>query len=217
MNQEAQATDPLARGADELIWGIPRAAAMPNGEWRGFRKFGSPEEAIAEIARLEGAAQVRPRRELEVDPQWKQPIPYAIAMFHDQDQGGEPYLFWMDRLSGTSDRRLHGRASFGIGGHISAQDTSIESALMREWAEEVATPTLPRLTPVGLLNDDGDDVGRVHIGIVYVAYLQTREIQVIEREKLAGALVLVSDALDRAGELEGWSAALVAHLCDLAG
>ena len=65
----------------------------------------------------------------------------------------------MDRLDGGSDRRLHGRASFGVGGHIGATDGGILGALHREWQEEVATPILPHFTPLGLLNDDGDEVG----------------------------------------------------------
>ncbi|MFM8428451.1 MAG: hypothetical protein ACKN93_01720, partial [Candidatus Limnocylindrus sp.] len=65
MSQGQDRTDPLARGADEMIWGIPRATALPHGAWRGFRAFASREEGDAEIARLEGAVQVRPRRELE--------------------------------------------------------------------------------------------------------------------------------------------------------
>ena len=214
MSQGPERTDPLARGADEMIWGIPRATALPHGAWRGFRAFASREEGEAEIARLEGAVQVRPRRELEIDPKWKQPIPYAIAIFRDATN--RAFLFWMDRLEGTSDRRLHGRASFGVGGHIGAADAGIEAALTREWNEEVATPALPRFTPLGLLNDDGDDVGRVHLGVVYLALLASPAIQVREREKLAGALVPLEEAVARADELEGWSAALISHIEALA-
>jgi predicted NUDIX family phosphoesterase len=214
VSQEPESTDPLARGADEVIWGIPRATALPHGAWRGFHAFASREEGEAEIARLEGAAQVRPRRALEMDPAWKQPIPYAIAIF--RDARNRAHLFWMDRLEGTSDRRLHGRASFGVGGHIGADDSGIEAALIREWNEEVATPALPRFTPLGLLNDDGDDVGRVHLGVVYLALLASPDIQVREREKLAGALVPLEEAVARADELEGWSAALISHIEALA-
>jgi predicted NUDIX family phosphoesterase len=70
--------------------------------------------------------------------------------------------------------------------------------------------------PVGLLNDDGDDVGRVHIGVVFLALLSSPEIHVREREKLAGTLVPLTEAVRRADELEGWSAALISHLEALA-
>jgi len=205
-------TDPLARGADEMIIGIPRETALPYGAWRGFKRFASVEDGLVEIARLDLVGSARPRRELELDPEWKQPIPYAIALYTAE---GERQLFWMDRLAGGSDRRLHGRASFGVGGHVGADDGGILAALEREWSEEVETAALPRFTPLGLLNDDSDEVGRVHLGIVFLAELFSPEIAVREREKLAGSLVSVKSAVARAGELEGWSAALISHIATL--
>lgn len=204
--------DPLARGADELIIGIPREAALPGGAWHGFKRFASVEDGLVEIARLDRVGSPRPRRELELDPAWKQPIPYAIALHRTAE--GERQLFWMDRLVG-SDRRLHGRASFGVGGHIGADDGGIVAALEREWREEVEMAALPRFTPLGLLNDDGDEVGRVHLGVVFLAELSSAEIGVREREKLAGSLVSVESAVARASELEGWSAALISHIATL--
>jgi predicted NUDIX family phosphoesterase len=195
-----------------MIIGIPREAALPYGAWRGFKRFASVEDGLVEIARLDLVGSARPRRELELDPEWKQPIPYAIALYTAE---GERQLFWMDRLAGGSDRRLHGRASFGVGGHVGADDGGILAALEREWSEEVETAALPRFTPLGLLNDDSDEVGRVHLGIVFLAELFSPEIAVREREKLAGSLVSVKSAVARAGELEGWSAALISHIATL--
>lgn len=209
--------DPLAKGADEEILGIPRELALPEGAWTGLRAFNSPEEGEREIVRLDGLAEARPRRELEVDPSWKQPIPYAVALYRPAGApASEAQLFWMDRLAGGSDKRLHGRASFGIGGHISPTDGGIRSALAREWAEEVATPTLPAFTPIGLLNDDGDDVSRVHLGIVFIAALTSPSIHIRETHKLAGSLVPVSEALRRKSELEGWSARLIDTIAKVA-
>ena len=195
-----------------MIIGIPREAALPYGAWRGFKRFASVEDGLVEIARLDLVGSARPRRELELDPEWKQPIPYAIALYTAE---GERQLFWMDRLAGGSDRRLHGRASFGVGGHVGADDGGILAALEREWSEEVETAALPRFTPLGLLNDDGDEVGRVHLGVVFLAELSSAEIAVREREKLAGFLVSVESAVARASELEGWSAALISHIATL--
>jgi predicted NUDIX family phosphoesterase len=210
-------SDPLAKGADEEILGIPRQVALPLGPWTGFRAFGSIEEGEREIARLDGVAQARPRRELESDPSWKQPIPYAVALYRPAEApASDTQLFWMDRLAGGSDKRLHGRASFGVGGHISPSDGGIRAALAREWGEEVATPTLPAFTPIGLLNDDGDDVGRVHLGVVFLAALTSPSIHIRETHKLAGSLVPVSEALRRKDELEGWSARLIDTIAKVA-
>ena len=202
--------DPLAKGADEEIVGIPRDLALAAGAWTGLRAFTSAEEGEREITRLDGLAQARPRRELESDPSWKQAIPYAVALYRPEGAPAtDAQLFWMDRLAGGSDKRLHGRASFGVGGHISPNDGGIRAALAREWTEEVDTPTLPDFMPIGLLNDDGDDVGRVHLGVVFIATLTSPTIQIRETHKLAGSLVPVSEALRRRGELEGWSARLI--------
>lgn len=209
--------DPLVKGADEEILGIPRELALPAGAWTGLRAFSSAEEGEEEIRRLDGLSQARPRRELELDPSWKQPIPYAVALFRPEGAPvSETQLFWMDRLVGGSDKRLHGRASFGVGGHISPSDGGIAAALVREWAEEVATPTLPSFEPIGLLNDDGDDVGRVHLGIVFIAMLTSPVIHIRETHKLAGSLLPVSEALRRRDELEGWSARLIDTIAKVA-
>ena len=85
----------------------------------------------------------------------------------------------------------------------------ILGALRREWLEEVDTPTLPRFEPLGLLNDDSDAVGRVHLGIVFLAVLPVPQIAIRERTKLSGRLVPVAEAVDRSNELEGWSARLI--------
>jgi hypothetical protein len=207
--------DPLAAGADEEIIGIPREIALAHGTWTGFQAFSSVDTARIEIARLDAAGIARPRRALEQDAAWKQPIPYAIALYRDPETSVAS-LFWMDRLSGTSDQRLHGRASFGVGGHISASDGGIRAALEREWREEVDTPALPAFTPLGLLNDDADAVGRVHLGIVFLATLTSPKIAIRERNKLAGSLLPVADAVSRTGELEGWSARLIGLIAGLA-
>lgn len=205
--------DPLARGADEMIIGIPREAALNGPAWSGLRRFEDRATGDHEIARLQSLSRVRPRRELERDPLWKQPIPYAVAIY--RAEGATPALFWMDRLEGGSDRRLHGRSSFGVGGHVGAEDGGILAALHREWEEEVATPIPPRFTPLGLLNDDSDDVGRVHLGIVFVAELSAPQISIRETTKLAGRLIAVEEAAARAPELEGWSARLIAPIVGL--
>lgn len=205
--------DPLATGADEVILGIPRHAALPAGPWTGLREFPSAVEGEREIDRLDALMRARPRRELEMDPTWKQPIPYAVALHRPAGaSSGEVQLFWMDRLAGGSDRRLHGRASFGVGGHIAPFDGGIRVALAREWREEVETPNLPNFTPLGLLNDDGDDVGRVHLGIVFLAWLEAPSISIRETHKLAGRLLPVSEAVRRSDELEGWSARLITSI-----
>jgi predicted NUDIX family phosphoesterase len=67
-----------------------------------------------------------------------------------------------------------------------------------------------------LLNDDVDDVGRVHLGVVFISMLTSPLIHIRETHKLAGSLVPVSEALRRRGELEGWSARLIDTIAKVA-
>jgi predicted NUDIX family phosphoesterase len=88
--------------------------------------------------------------------------------------------------------------------------------LEREWGEEVATPSLPDFLPLGLLNDESDPVGMVHLGVVFLARLASPSIKIREQHKLAGALVPVSEAVRRSSELEGWSARLITTIAEIA-
>ena len=50
---------------------------------------------------------------LEVDPAWKQIVPYLVL--HDG-----PRIFLMQRTRAGGDARLHDRWSIGIGGHVAS-------------------------------------------------------------------------------------------------
>ena len=72
------------------------------------------------------------------------------------------------------ESRLHGLYSVGIGGHISEDDHGLFSSdqgyqegMQRELMEEVAIGGV-KDAAVGLINDDGTDVGAVHFGVVHV-------------------------------------------------
>lgn len=115
-----------------------------------------------------------PRHHAERKPDYLQIIPYAI-LFED----GQIYGY---QRQGSEDR-LVGKGSIGFGGHVSFNDVSavsnekseyispasaIRYGLRRELQEEVGVA--PRnIRPVGSLYDPSDEVGRVHLGIVYMA------------------------------------------------
>ena len=79
------------------------------------------------------------------------------------------------------------------------------AGLRREWAEELEADWEPEFQLVGLLNDDTNPVGAVHLGVVFVVEADGRPVAVREHEKLTGAFVeprAVRDAWER---LETWS------------
>jgi predicted NUDIX family phosphoesterase len=148
----------------------------------------------------------------EMDPTHKQLIPYVVV------RDGER-TFLMHRTDAGGDPRLHGKASIGVGGHLNPVDTGedpLMAGLRREWAEELVADWEPEFTLLGLLNDDSNRVGAVHLGVVFTVEAAGRPVGVRERDKLTGAFA-DADALAASWErLETWSR-LVATALELAG
>ena len=80
---------------------------------------------------------------------------------------GESY-FLLQRTPKQTEARLHHKLSLGIGGHINPDTPDLLDGLQKELEEEVDVAGDYDLTFVGILNDDTTDVGRVHLGAVYV-------------------------------------------------
>jgi predicted NUDIX family phosphoesterase len=179
---------------EELVLAVPRSS-LPGGlPWRGVRRRGTGPylEAIATSGTF------RPRSAMEADPAWKQVIPYLVL------RDGER-LFLMRRSRRGGDARLHERWSIGIGGHINPGDRDLRGGLRREWAEEIEAAFTPRFRRVGLLNDDEDPVGAVHLGVVYVADAAGRAVAIRERDKLSGAFATLAEVRAVRDRLETWS------------
>jgi predicted NUDIX family phosphoesterase len=179
---------------DEFVMGLPRTRLMPAGTWRGVLHG----DLSGYLERMAREATSRPRVEAEGDPAWKQIIPYLVL----RDRGR---LFLMRRTRAGSDARLHERWTIGIGGHLNPGDGGLEAGLRREFAEEIAASWIPEPRLLGLLNDDSDPVGAVHLGVVYEAEAAGRPVAVREIHKLEGAFVAPRDVLRVYDRLETWS------------
>ena len=149
----------------------------------------------------------RPRDEVETDPSWKQAIPYLLL------RDGER-VFLMRRTRAGGDERLHDRYTIGVGGHVNPEDGDVLGGLRREWAEEIEADFTPDFEPLGVLNDDDNDVGAVHLGLVYAAEAQGRPVAIRETEKLSGAFATLDEVGAVADKLETWSALLFDFLKD---
>src|SRR6187401_79814 len=143
----------------------------------------------------------RPRSEAESDPSWKQLIPYLLL------RDGER-IFLMRRTRAGGDERLHDRYSIGVGGHVNPEDGDVLGGLRREWREELEADFEPEFAPIGLLNDDDNEVGAVHLGLVYAADAGGRPVVIREKHKLEGAFASVGDVEEVHDKLETWSALL---------
>lgn len=116
--------------------------------------------------------------DVEHDDRYKQLIPYIVCV-NDKGQ----ILAYNRGWKGGEDR-LKGRWAIGFGGHVNDKDMSFEGGIHREICEELegfdcifhVPPCDPKdnggkdtflYGPIGFLDDDSDDVGRHHLGVVY--------------------------------------------------
>ena len=192
--------------ADELVYVVPRTALIaPGGEWRGVRTA-RPED----LDLLTSGGELRRRGDMETDPTYKQVIPYLVVR-------DGPRYFLMQRTRAGLDARLHDRFSIGVGGHLAEGDRDLQGGLRREWHEEIEADFMPEFRLVGLLNDDETDVGRVHVGVVYVAETGGRPVAVREVDKLSGRMAPRDEVAEVIDRMETWSALVFEFLESGAG
>lgn len=117
----------------------------------------------------QGQPRFIPRPQAERDPSFKQLIPYVIMACEGR------FLTYV-RGKRAGETRLVGNRSIGIGGHINPVDWTLFSAdfyrtyceaVEREVNEEVCVEAHHADHVVALLNDDSNEVGQVHLGIVH--------------------------------------------------
>lgn len=146
---------------------------------------------------------------MEQDPSYKQLIPYIILRHEDRI-----FRYWRTKKAGES--RLHHLYSIGIGGHINPQDDNlfsqgcvvIEEAAQRELKEEVQIFGLAEFRQIGWINDDESEVGKVHLGLAYEAWLTTPEVTLNEQALGRGEWKSRGELLDGV-EYESWSLFLI--------
>ena len=141
----------------------------------------------------------------EGDPELKQIIPYGMLVWSRQ-------VFLMKRSRKGGEARLHDRVSLGVGGHVNPIDSldgnlvgAIGAAFERELNEELAVETTYHGEALGLLNDDSNPVGKVHLGIIYRARLKLPNVQVKEKHSLEGSFVSMESLASYKEQMESWS------------
>ena len=180
--------------SSELVYVVPRDAILGHGAWHGVRTT----ETDAFLAVVDAHGRFEPRAAMEADPSFKQIIPYLVL------RDGDRY-FLMRRTRAGGDARLHDAWSIGVGGHINPGDRDLAGGLLREWTEELVADFIPEFRLVGLLNDDSTDVGRVHLGAVYLAEAAGRAVAIRETDKLSGGFATPGQVAEVVDRLETWS------------
>jgi predicted NUDIX family phosphoesterase len=184
-------------GDTELVMGLQRHVIPGGLGWRGVR--GVPLEPY--LAAVQRHGTFRPRDEAEDDPAWKQVIPYLLL------RDGER-LFLMRRTRAGGDERLHDLYTIGVGGHVNPDDGDVLGGLRREWAEEIESDFEPEFEAIGILNDDDNAVGAVHLGFIFGADAGGRPVGIRETHKLEGAFATLEEVAAVADRLETWSSLL---------
>jgi len=146
------------------------------------------------------------RPEAEINPAYKQIIPYALIAF-------EKRVLHYVRGKKAGEQRLVAKGSIGIGGHMNETDESLfamdeqayRAGVEREVNEEIKIETSFEDRIVALLNDDSTEVGRVHLGIVHIFKLKEPRVQ--KREAMITGLTFLTkeELIVRRKSLESWS------------
>jgi predicted NUDIX family phosphoesterase len=191
----------------EQVLVLPRELVPGGCDFIGIRPA-DDASLLALGAAVRGSGRFLERPIAEENPAFKQVIPYVVV------RDGER-IFLMERTSAGGDPRLHRKASIGVGGHLNPVDTGedpLADGLRREWAEELLADWEPRFELIGLLNDDSNPVGSVHLGVVFTVEADGRPIEVRERDKLTGRMADPDEVLAAWERMETWSRLVAEHL-----
>jgi predicted NUDIX family phosphoesterase len=123
-----------------------------------------------------------PRPPAETNPELKQIIPYVLLVH-------EGRVLHYVRGKKAGEQRLVAKGSIGIGGHMNDHDEGLFAidreaynvGVQREVGEELRLGSAYKNHTVALLNDDSNEVGRVHLGIVHIFELETADVQKAKR------------------------------------
>ncbi|OQV50660.1 hypothetical protein [Bacillus velezensis] len=194
---------------DEIILAASRSDVFQN-EMLTFQGVNSEDERIVKImAQIETHFFEIRRGDAEEDPRFKQPIPYVVIRRDDE-------VFVYERLAGGGESRLHNKLSLGFGGHMNPMEgaASFSEVLKqntdRELAEElyIREEDKQNIVTLGLINDDENDVGKVHIGILSALQLASAaQVEVKEKDQIAGRWMKLSELKEENvyQRLEAWS------------
>jgi predicted NUDIX family phosphoesterase len=191
----------------ESVLALPREQVPGGCDFTGVR--GANEQTMAALraaVAVHGRFIERPLA--EESPAFKQLIPYVVVR-------DGALVFLMERTDAGGDARLHGKASIGVGGHLNPVDEGADpltDGLRREWAEELVADWEPEFRLLGLLNDDSNAVGSVHLGVVFEVEAAGRSVAVRERDKLTGRFATVPEVRAAWDRLETWSRLVAEHL-----
>ena len=190
---------------EEHVLVIPASVIDQIGVINGFES--DVDRFLGPILRSEHLA-YKPRSAMEVDPSYKQLIPYVVLEW--TDAAGQCQVFAYTRGGGGGEKRLHAKRSIGIGGHISREDSGDGNdaylvGMQRELAEEIQLDAQYSETREGLIYDPSNEVGQVHLGVVHRFVLDSPSVASNEADLAEGGFVSIAELRAQHDRLETWS------------
>lgn len=188
---------PIQKNYDELILVVKRSDLFAHQPaWSGLKTVNFEDY----LSIIQTKKEFHPRSIMETDPAYKQIIPYLIFNFEDK-------YFLMQRAGDATETRLKNKYTLGIGGHVRQEDLSTESIIdwaRREFDEEINFNGTYTIHPLGILNDDSNPVGQVHLGFVMLLKGSSDAIS-IKSELKNGTLLTLEECKQFFNNMETWS------------
>jgi len=189
--------------ADENVLVFPRSIFEQLGVFQGFRT--DVERYLSAILDPRNNCFLS-RAQAETNPNFKQIIPYVVVT------DGKSILHYV-RGKKAGEQRLVAKGSIGIGGHINDEDHTLFARDLRAFQEAVEREVCEELTiqgpfdarPVGLINDDSTEVGRVHFGIVHVLFRTPEKVKKNEQVITQVQFVSIEELKAKREQMESWS------------
>ena len=189
--------------ADENVLVFPRSLFEQLGVFQGFNA--DVDRYLPTILDKKNNS-FQPRAQAETNPDFKQIIPYVVIT------DGKNVLHYV-RGKKAGEQRLVAKGSIGIGGHINDEDHSLfavglqafQEAVEREVREELSVQGTFDAKPVGLINDDSTEVGRVHFGIVHILFRTPEKVKKNEQVITQVEFVPIEELKAKREQMETWS------------
>lgn len=169
---------------EKQIMVVPRDVLFSGKQFEGFQNHG---EINYESVILENHLYLK-RGLAEEDPGHKQPIAYCMIVNPELKK-----VFAFQRSSKDKhyhEKRLHGKWSWGVGGHIEKidGDNPIHTSMLRELSEEIEMNGSMNPKVIGYINDESDPVSQVHFGVLYLIETDSTIIKPRDQEMAEGEL-----------------------------
>lgn len=197
----------MDKKSEKEIMVVDRATLFANGYFQGF----SPADVINYEEIINDNFYYDKRGLVETRSELKQPIAYCIIV---NKETHKVFAYQRSTKEGHYDeKRLRGKWSWGIGGHIDKidgeTDDPIHASMLREIQEEVQISSFDPPVILGYINDDTTEVGQVHFGLLFLLMTTAKKVVPKDAEIAFGGFMTLSQLQEISASeetsVESWS------------